>query len=339
MKQTIFATVLSSCFVIACSSGNTSSSEGNLGETGELCTKAKLQTDTTKAEELFNMFASSRPYFQSQRANVQIAGVLGDTAILVDIQAPEIVELTASGVATQVLVPENATDFARDYSVITANPKANEEAVVWGQQGEIFAFIRATKTMHLLVAKADSFAFRDINAYAGYVYFNGAKKEEGTAEHMWRIPLTGGQPEMIIDDFLAWDWDMSEDGHIYLNGDNLQEYNPDGSLNKTLKPGFYVSQAEVGTNTIAYRSGTGINYVASLESPTKVTKILDFSDDLYGFIADGTDFFADYSSNLLHANPINGVCKEYTNIHPMQNIPQNHRLWINTISSISIITY
>lgn len=312
--------------VTLCSCGASKSSSGPEGDSDtNVCTLSKLKVQTANLSPIY------------QGSSTQLAGVTGDTAILINVLAPEIIGVTPDGNSHFILNRTDAMAFNRTASTIFVNAKASSKAAAWSVGGELFAFDRNTLSMHLLVPAADSFSIGQLAIDSQYVYFHATQNDESA--HLWRIPLVGGTPEIIIDDFETWSWYMGENGHFFVNGKALLEYNSDGSKIGAVKPGFTVSDSKTHASSIAYRSSYGSLYTASIYSPTNATKTLSFGDDVYGFISDGTALFGDHSFKLVHADPAKDICTEYTDIQASQMIPRNGNLWFSSGYSLYILKY
>lgn len=316
--------LLFALLLCACGKSGTSTNSEDTGNEN-VCTLAKLKQQPANLSPIY------------QGSSFQFAGVNGDTAILIDVLAPEIIGVTPDGNSHVILNHTEAVAFKRTASTIFVNAKASSKAAAWAVGGELFSFDRSTRSMHLLVPAADSFAIGQLAIDSLYVYFHGAQKKGSS--HLWRIPLLGGTPEIIIDDFETWSWYMGENGHLFVNGKNLLEYNSDGSKIGTIKPGFTVSDSKAHASSIAYRSSYGSLYTASIYSATNATKTLSFGDDVFGFISDGTALFGDHSFKLVHADPAKGICTEYTDIQASQMIPRNGNLWFSSGYSLYILKY
>lgn len=311
--------------IFTCSCSESPTKDKGESNDGNICTRSALQQKTTELSPLYH------------GTSIQLAGTVGDTAIIIDVLAPEIQGITPDGKTHHILTPEEALDFKRNVSTIVVNAKANHSTVAWALGGELIAFDRNTHAVHLLLSKADSFSIRYLALHSQYVYFDGSKGTE--SPHLWRIPIQGGTPEVVIDDFSSWSWYMLDNGRILKNGQSLVEYDPEGNKLGTIKPGFYVSDSRGNGSTIAYRSSTGSLYTANAETPTEVSRSLNFGDEVYGFIAEGANLFGTFSVNLVHANSGTGVCIEYTDIQPMQIIPANGNLWVIEGFSLYMLKY
>lgn len=316
--------LLFSLLVCACGKPGTSTNSEDT-DNEKVCTLAKLKQQPANLSPIY------------QGSSFQLAGVNGDTAILINVLAPEIIGVTPDGNSHVILNRTDAIAFNRTASTIFVNAKASSKAAAWSVGGELFSFDRNTRSMHLLVPAADSFSIGQLAIDSLYVYFHATKNDESA--HLWRIPLIGGTPEMIIDDFETWSWYMGENGHIFVNGNSLLEYNSDGSKVGAVKPGFTISDSKTNASSIAYRSSYGSIYTASIYAATSTTKTLSFGDDVYGFISDGTALFGDHSFKLVHADPAKEICTEYTDIQASQMIPRNGNLWYSSGYSLYILKY